>query len=387
MKQRSPLRVLTAVCIVAAGVCFIVSLYVIGLSKRDAANRDFIEYWAAGQQLVHGANPYDIEAILRREKAAGLEKDSPKVTFSPPLVLLLAWPLGYFDAKTGLILWLLASLGCLVASMGILRLLYGGGENGAHLIGYAFPPALASLMAGQLSIFFLFEIAIFLYFHEKRPWLAGASLVLYALKPHLFLPAAVVLLLWSVSRHRFSLLGGFLGALCAGCVICLCLDRHVWSQYEQMLISTRIMDLFLPTVSVAFRFLVDRHARWLEFLPEVAGCAWAGWYFWKRRKRWDWLYDGPLVLLVSLVCAPYSWYSDQAVLLPAIFIGLYQAGRSIIPLALFGLIAGAGFVGVLAQIPLPSAFYVWTAPAWLLWYLYTTKCAQRCTLSEDVPIG
>jgi len=40
---------------------------------------------------------------------------------------------------------------------------------------------------------------------------------------------------------------------------------------------------------------------------------------------------------------------------------------------LLGLIWAACMVGVIVPIELPSPFYVWTAPAWLLWYLYATS--------------
>lgn len=87
--KRNPWRVLAAAAIVAAGVCFVTGVYVAGLSDKSATERDFIQYWAAGQQLVHGANPYDIAAILRIERAAGLDGNQPKVTFSPPVAFFL----------------------------------------------------------------------------------------------------------------------------------------------------------------------------------------------------------------------------------------------------------------------------------------------------------
>lgn len=371
--KKSPLRTFAAACIIVAGVCGMIMLYAVGLTNKSATQRDYIEYWAAGQQLARGANPYDVTEILRLEKTAGLQGDSAKVTPSPPVVLLLAWPLGYFSAKTGLILWQLASLGCLAISVWMLWLLNGRPRSGIHLAGYVFPPVLASLMAGQLGIFFLLEVVLFLYFHKSRPWVAGAVLVLIVLKPHLFLPCAVVLLLWSASQREFRVVAGFLAVLAASCGLTLLLDQHVWMQYEQMVLSARLMDVFLPTLGVAFRFLVDRNARWLEFLPEAAGCIWAGWYYWTQRNRWDWGNQGLLLLLVSLVCTPYSWYSDQAMLWPAILVGLYCSEKSLRSLVFFGLIAGAGLAGVFAGIQLPSAFYIWTAPAWLVWYLYATR--------------
>ncbi len=65
-------RKLGAAAIVAAGAAFIATLYAIGLTDANTAGRDFIGYWAAGQQLVHGANPYDVTTVLQMEQAAGL---------------------------------------------------------------------------------------------------------------------------------------------------------------------------------------------------------------------------------------------------------------------------------------------------------------------------
>jgi hypothetical protein len=371
--KAKPWRVIAAGCIVLAGVVFIVGLYAIGLTQKSAAQRDYIEYWAAGQELVHGANPYDPKAILDLERSVGWDKDFPQITLSPPMILLLAWPLGYMSPKTGLILWLLASLGCMVASAWIVWLLHGKPESRMHLVGLAFPPALACLMAAQLGDFFLLETALFLYLHRSRPWLAGAVLVLFALKPHLFVPCFLVLLLWSVVRRDFKVLAGFLIAVVSSCAIVTLLDPQSWHQYRQMMLSTKITDAFVPTLAVGLRFMVDRQSNWLEFLPEIIACIWASWYFWSRRERWNWSDQGLLLLLVSTACSSYGWYYDQALLFPAIAAGLYRAERSRISMLSFMFIAAGGLIAIFGQIQPTSGFYVWTAPAWLLWYIYATR--------------
>jgi hypothetical protein len=111
---------------------------------------------------------------------------------------------------------------------------------------------------------------------------------------------------------------------------------------------------------------------WLEFIPEIAVCGWAIWYFWTRRMRWNWLDHGLLLLLVSAGCAPYAWFTDEAMLIPAVMAGIYRAdesGRSLLP---FGCIAGIALVEFIAQVPVSTAYYLWTMPAWLAWYLYAT---------------
>jgi len=42
-------------------------------------------------------------------------------------------------------------------------------------------------------------------------------------------------------------------------------------------------------------------------------------------------------------------------------------------------IAGAGLVAVMAGVEVTSGFFVWTAPAWLVWYAYArhVRSGQR----------
>lgn len=363
---------------VAAGTALVAGIYAVGITSQNATQRDYIEYWAAGQQLAHHANPYDASAILRVQQSAGMDDNVPKVSPSPPVALLFALPLGYVGAKAGLIVWLLVQLACTGLAAWVLWFLHGRRQSLFHLLAFAFPPTLGCLMAGQLGIFFLLEIVLFLYLEKSRPWLAGAALVFCTLKPHLFLPCIVVLLLWSARRRDFRLLAGFVAALAFSCTLSYWIDPHAWSEYSQLMHSARIMDVFIPTVGSALRFLIDRNAHWIEFLPEVAGCVWAAWYYWSRRERWNWTEHGLLLLLVSAVCTPYLWFTDEAMLFPAILAGIYATEKSprswiLLGWISLGLIAAASLIGVFWAIPLPSPFYTWTAPAWLAWYLYATS--------------
>jgi hypothetical protein len=97
-----------------------VGLLAFTMSADSAGKRDFISYWAAGQQLVHGENPYDRAAILSLEHSAGLEGDRPLMMRNPPFALFLALPLGLVHARTGAVLWLLVLMASLVASVRLL---------------------------------------------------------------------------------------------------------------------------------------------------------------------------------------------------------------------------------------------------------------------------
>jgi hypothetical protein len=339
------------------------------MTSNSAANRDYIAYWAVGQQLAHHANPYDKVEILRIERAEGLTDDHLNEVRYPPYALFLVFPLGFVSARTGAILWSLVLIAVLMGSVRLLWIMQGRPADRLHLISYVFPPAMACLLAGQVGILLLFGAVLFLYLLPQRPYLAGSALLLCLTKPHLFLPLGVVLLGWMVLRRAHKVAIGLAIALCAALAAASILDPHVWPDYAHLAKTAGIENEFIPVLSTVLRMALDRHATWLQFIPALLGCFWALHYFWARRERWSWTEHGLLLLLVSVMVAPYAWFTDETVLLPAILFGLYRAsdaGRSLLP---FGCIAGVALIEVVAGVPLNSGFYLWTAPAWLLWYL------------------
>jgi hypothetical protein len=371
--ETNPLRVLAVACMIAIGFCFVAAFYWSNVSDKGAANKDFISYWAAGKQLIHGANPYDGTEILQLERSAGLEGSTPLIMRNPPTALFLALPLGFAGAKWGLILWSLVLLGGLSVANWIVWMLNGRPDNRLHLLGYLFAPALACQLAGQVGTLLLVGVMLFFRFHKTRPYLAGAALLLCVVKPHLFLPFFLVLALWSFHRRECRVLVGFGVTMLANGVFLAFIDAHAWSQYSEMMRAVGVLNEFIPTLSMSLRLLIDPRAVWLQFLPEVCGCVWAVWYFWTRRDRWSWSEQGMLVLLVSVICVPYAWFSDEAILLPAIMAGLFRAvarGRTAIPLALFG---AAALFEVCVMVKMTTPYYLWTVPAWLAWYLYATS--------------
>jgi len=365
-------RPLAAVGIIASGLCLLTAIFSLGLTEQNAASRDFIGYWAAGQQIAHGANPYDVGHVLRMEKAVGLGNLQIKITPSPPIGLALVIPLGFLGAKSGLVFWSVAQLACLSIALWIVWLLEGKPSTRIHLFGYLFAPALACLMAGQLGILCLLGVSVFLLWHERQPFFAGAALLPLTLKPHLFLAVGLVLLFWVVWRRSPSILAGLVAAMAVSFGVVLLFDPEIWAQYTAMMRSNLMQDRFAPTLSAYFRWDISPARVWLEYLPAATACVWALWYFWTRRDRWNWIDHGLLVLLVSVMCAPYAWLTDEAVLLPAVLVGVYraiEARRSLLPIAIFAAVA---LIELYANVRITSWYYTWTTPAWLGWYLYAT---------------
>jgi hypothetical protein len=209
---------------------------------------------------------------------------------------------------------------------------------------------------------------LFLRWHSQRPFAAGLSLFLCALKPHLFLPFTAALVLWVVARRSYWMLAGFALALAAASAGAAWSDPAIWMHYRQMMQHSGISTEFIPCLAVALRFAIHRQTMWLQFLPAGCGCEWAVWYFLRHRDHWDWMEHGSMLLAVSLTVSPYSWWTDQAVLLPALMLA---SARWASPLHLRLLMLASAVMAVqqLCGATLHSPWVLWTAPFWLAWYL------------------
>lgn len=357
-------------------------LCVLPLSGQIASGRDFVVFWATGQQLAHHADPYVGEDMMRVERSAGLPAQAGVLFMrNPPWGLLLALPLGFIGLQAGAFLWSMVLLSCLAISVRLLWLMHGHPRNHLHWLGVSFAPALLCLTMGQTSLFALLGLALFLRLHRTCPLMAGMSLWLCSLKPHLFLPFGVALLAWIVVSKSYRLLAGAAVTLAASCVVVYFIDTMAWAHYLQMMRAPGIENEFIPCLSAALRLWFSPRTIWLQFLPAALGCAWALGYFWPRRHRWDWTRDGSLLMLVSIFLAPYCWLYDQALAVPALLYGAYLT-RSRILLVVLAFASLLIQIELVCGISLPSAFYLWTAPAWLAWYLFACATASGRPFDE-----
>jgi hypothetical protein len=356
---------------------------ILPLAGNLAGSRDYVVYWATGQQLIHHANPYDTEAMTRIERSVGLSYQL-KVGFmrNPPWALPLVLPLGLIGVRIGALLWSLALFICLAISVRMLWLMLPRCKTYLTWLAVIFTPALLCVTMGQTSLFALLGYVLFLRFHATRPLMAGMSLWLCALKPHLFLPFGVVLLAWVLVTKSYKLLAGAAMALAASCAAILLIYPAAWVGYAQMMRTYGIEKEFIPCLSIAMRLWISPQATGLQYLLTILGSAWALGYFWTRRDRWDWMQHGGLLLLVSLVTAPYCWLFDQALAIPALLQGAYIT-RSRILLIVFVLTSLLIQIELGCGVIVQSAFYLWTAPAWLVWYL----CAVRLRKKPAMEIG
>lgn len=362
------LRKLAAAAILAVGVGI---LAFVMHDTENAGNKDFISYWAAGQLLIHHANPYDSAAVLRVEKAAGFHAEKPLIMRNPPYALVLTLPLGLVGAKTGAVIWSLLLVASIGLSVRLIWAIYGYPPDRLHLFGYMFAPTLSCLRLGQTTAFILLGLVLFLWWYKRRPLLAGACLAMLAFKPHLFLPFGLVMLVWIVASRSYRVLLGAIMALAAMLALPFWLDHGLWSHYLPVLKDAGADSQFLPTVSALVRLVVPPHEAWVQFVPAVLGCIWALRFFHRYAKEWDWNQHGPALLVLSVLVAPYSWLADEIIVMPALLqavFGCVVGNRSFMGFVFLNGVALAAML--FFAVPEHSGFYFWTPVAWAAWYAW-----------------
>ncbi|MGD0367473.1 MAG: glycosyltransferase family 87 protein [Acidobacteriaceae bacterium] len=368
-------------------------LGVMPMVRHLAGARDYVVYWSTGQQLVHHANPYDPVAMGDLERSAGFDgKRGSYYMRNPPWGLPLALPLGFLGPRVAALPWSLLMLGILVICVQTLWKMFGAPGTLLEWLGICFPPALQCVIMGQTSLFLLLGLVLFLRNYRTRPFWAGAALWLCTLKPHLFLPFGLVLLIWIFVSRQWRVLAGALTAIAVSCVVTEIIDPLAWVQYAHWAHTSGIANEYIPCLSVELRDLINPSAKWLVLPLSVLGGIWAVIYYWPRRHAWDWLEHGNAVMLVSILVAPYCWIYDQSLAMPALMYGAWRASSRKVVAALALLYIWLELQPFYTP-GLHSHWYLWPAPAWLAWYLYARWEEKRATvpaapaIAEAVSLG
>jgi hypothetical protein len=189
-----------------------------------------------------------------------------------------------------------------------------------------------------------------------------------------------VLAVWIVLTRAWKLLAGFIVALAFTSALATLIDPSSWSDYARLMRSPSVENQFIPCLAGALRHWLRPHAVWLQYLPVAVACLWALAYFWRRRAHWDWLSNSSPLILVSLFAAPYLWFYDQCLAIPALIDGAYSTQSRKVLAALALLILATDIE--ICFVKITSTLFLWTIPAWLLWFLIA-----RATSAKDSAPG
>jgi hypothetical protein len=338
---------------------------------------DYIAYWSAGRVNAGGGNPYSPEALLHLQAELGWSESFPNMMYYPPWTLALVMPFGVLPFGVSRLAWLVLHLGLVVLCADWLWRYYGGptkNRSWAWVIALTFVPTLIVVRMGQIGPLLLLGIVGFLYF-EKRglDWLAGAALLLPAVKPHLVYLFGLAVLIWVVDRRRWRVLVGGGLAFLSATAIALLANLQVLGQYRYAL-SNPPSGNITPTLGAFIRLAFGEDETWLQFVPTVVGLAWFPFYWRSHRQTWSWEVQAPVLLLVSFLTTCYgAWIFDLVILLvPLLQAAVWVASERRRALQYLGLGCYLVIDCVALAMNLCGASYpafIWMTPAILLCYL------------------
>jgi hypothetical protein len=348
---------------------------------------DFLQYWAAGRLNATGGNPYDADQLFELQKAAGRPNDHPVRMWNPPWALTLTMPIGLLDARTAQLVWVGTQFVLVVLAAGWLWRLAGGRADrtwvGWGLAAVA-PMTAAVMFAGQSSGWlFVGLVGFYAAVKTDRPRLAGLA-ALCALKPHLFLPLWLLLVLDATqSRSARARLGWGIAAGLAMVLIPTAVNPHVWGQYLAALREpggaghVPLSAWEPPLLGYWLRAYTDVARFGIQFVPTAAVVLLTPVYWWLRRKTWDWSEELPRVLLAGALAAPYgAWDFDLVVLLVPLVLAAERLSHSPRPGVIAAAVAGlALFILVSHQITV-GKYYVWMTPAVIAAYVAANRVAR-----------
>ena len=291
----------------------IIVLFPISLPP-GAGDWDLQAYWSSAYLFARGQDFSDPVTLGEIEHTL-TTRDDPDTLYSwfSPIGNIVLLPFTFIPFTKAVFYWLVLNIIILFYSA---MLIWERPDSRLWiplLAVFSFSMTVVSLVFGQINFFEVLGLALFLALSKSnRQYLAGASLVLTTIKPHLVILTLPILLLDLLRKKEWRVLTGFSLAL-AFCLTILFAFYPPWMQSFWTVITSG-MSTFRETPNInGLLVLIGEYNLgkliWLIIL--ILGVIW----WWKRGQTWDRRTFIDISLAAGLIVAPIGWSYDQIMLL------------------------------------------------------------------------
>ena len=310
----------TWLLVLAVSVIVMILIGALAAASAVPFRNDFAAYWPVGRLLLAGQNPYDAGAIESLQRSVGDMLGGDSIVRYPPWSLPLLLPFAALPYVPGWYLWILLQAVLVgVSSVWLWQML--GGRGGAEIplaVAFGFPAGLFVALGGQIGGVLLFGVALFLWANlRRRDFLAGFCLGLLTLKPHLFLPLAIVALLWAARERRWRVPAAAVLTILAGSGLALAFRPAIFSDYLELLGAPGTSWQRAVALGTAASAALGGRAPWLQWAPAALATVLVVVLWTRFSSRFDWRRHLPLVVVLGLIAAPYLLVHDLVLLVPA----------------------------------------------------------------------
>lgn len=304
------------------GGFFLFALFGPILMPGSLGQGDFRAYWSAAYLLGQSQNFADTALLGEVQRSlTGWTGEFVMSTWNPPWLLVLMLPYTAVSFARATWLWLISNIFFVFGSTVLLwqTPLPQQGNKNKYLVllmpfaSLLFLPTLVALWMGQVNTLVFAGLAAFLFFHfRQRPFLAGASLILTLVKPHLVYVTIPALLLLALRQRNWQLLGGLFFSMISLTAIMFALRPGFLFDYLYGVGDGRLLLWQTPTLGGAL-------AHWFGWqwakLMGIVILPVALFYVWRRGHHINISLLVYFTLLISLITAPFGWGYDAIILL------------------------------------------------------------------------
>ncbi|HQR06185.1 MAG TPA: glycosyltransferase family 87 protein [Gemmatales bacterium] len=300
---------------------------------------DFKQYYTTSRLLLEGHNPYDYEWAGVIQRALG-EKGDVQVPYGPPTSLLPFIPMGWVDFLTAIQIQFVLNVSMLVLCCFLWGAMLFPKQPIMPLIStvavVAWIPCLSLFGMGHVTAWTLLGFTLWCFLMQKqKPGLAGCSLALSIIKPHLAFGLVIYACVVGLRQRQWKMLLGFFGTVGLMIAATFLIRPSVWSEYLGSLAQSNPTQWFNATLDGWGRYTFGS---WFRIISGGIGLAFLGWIVvlgWTRRRETppeEASIRGALVLALWMVATPYAFSYDFVLLLPAFILAigawLYRAHQS-----------------------------------------------------------
>ncbi|MFC2043570.1 glycosyltransferase family 87 protein [Chloroflexota bacterium] len=367
-------------------------------SPRAVSNEDHWRYWGAWNLTTRGENPYDAKSFLELQDVIQGLDDQPEyvpVILVPPWTIVLITPFAVLNYFTSRLLWLITSIVFFLISAVTIWRIYEGSTRTlwfALIVSFTFAPTIFILILGQINPWILIGLVGFLFWTTQRrnDWLAGISVALITIKPQLFIPFWIVLLLWIVQQRRWKIPLACGLAIAAASLLLMNLNPLIFQQFLDTYLLNAPLEWYTPTLGLYLRLLMGMEKFWMQFVAPIIAIIWSIYYWFRRGDDWQWTRDIIPLLWVSVLASPYSWTYDQIILIIPILsvtIGLSRHGWNRNTTLWLGIYWFINISTLILHRYFTDDKFIWLAPVLLIWYwLANRSFSARASLPESSAI-
>ncbi len=328
-----------------------------------AGDMDLQAYWGSAYLFAHGQDFSDYDALgeVQRALANRTRSDTQYAWFFPTGNVILL-PFTFLPFSRVVYYWLILNVVVFFYST---LLIWEQTDKRLWIplvAVFSFALTLISLIFGQINSLEVLGLALFLTFSKSnKPYLAGASLVLTTIKPHLVIITLPILFLDLLRKREWKAVIGFFIAL-SFCFIVLFAFYPQWMQSFWTVMASGMSTVReTPTINgllvLVNEFTIGK-LLWLVTL--VVATIW----WWLRGQNWDRRTFIDISVAVGLIVSPIGWSYDQVMLIFPILSLLFWAVNGKLPQKTARVVVGVLVIGNIV------AYYLRTftpSDVWFFW--------------------